>query len=323
MADITTTYLGLELPGPVIVGSSPFTADADKIASLAQHGAGAVVLKSIFEEQIAGEAASLERYSDYPEAADYLHRYIGENNLERHLELIAAAKSRVEIPVIASINCYSDGDWIEYARRMVDAGADALELNIYLLPTDMNLSSDAIESGYLDTVSRVTAAVSVPVSVKLGMRFTNIGRIAMEAYYRKARGVVMYNRFFEPDIDVDSMRLVSTGSALSHPSELRNALRTVAMCSSQLPALDIAVSTGVHSGEDAVKALLAGASAVQVCSTLFLHGLDVIGEINSYLARWMRTHTFPTVGSFRGALSFREYFDKNAYLRVQYMKTFM
>lgn len=321
MANISVNYLGLNLSSPVIVSSSPLTASADKVAMLAENGAGAVVLKSIFEEQIEGETAMLERYNDYPEAADYLHAYVGSNYMDTYAALIADCKQKVQIPVIASINCSSAGSWTDYARRIQEAGADALELNIFLLPTDADLFAGQIEARYLDIVARVTEAVSIPVAVKLGVRFTNILSIARQVYYRHGRGVVMYNRFFEPDIDIDSMTLRSSDS-LSSPSELRNALRVVALCSAAQPELDISVSTGVHSGEDAIKAILAGAKTVQVCSSIYENGLKVIGHINDFIDAWMEEKSFGSLDDFRGRMNYKGAADPEVYQRVQFMKFF-
>ena len=321
MITLETDYLGLKLRNPLIVSSCSLTSTLPKLKSLEEHGAGAVVLKSSFEDQILGETAMLERYSDYPEASDYLHNYLSDDYLRTHLDLISRAKSELSIPVIASINCAHVGEWVDYARRMEEAGADALELNIFMLPLDMTRSSDEIEKAYLEIVNKVVAAVSVPVSVKLGVRFTNILSIAQQIYYRHGKGVVMYNRFFEPDIDVNNIAVVSS-DPMSSPSELRNSLRTVALCSSQLPLLDIAVSTGVYTGEDAVKALLVGAKGVQICSTIYTNGLDVIRSMADYIGKWMEQHTFARIEDFRGMVCYKGMADTEEYQRVQYMKFF-
>lgn len=318
---LNVKYLGLELRNPVIVSSSPLTASVEKIIALEKHGAGAVVLKSIFEEQIMGEAAFLDRYNDYPEAADYLNAYLSSDYLAGHLALIAEAKQKVDIPVIASINCSTDGSWVDYAKSIERAGADALELNIFFLPTDARMTSAAIEERYLSVVNAVTSQLRIPVSVKLGMRFTNVLSICREIYYRGGKGVVMFNRFFEPNIDVNTMSM-STAESLSTNSELRNSLRWVGLCSSEIPMLDVAVTGGVHTGEDAVKALLAGARAVEICSTIYINGLDVIGQIAGYIEDWMSTHSFDAVADFTGKLNYNGSGDKQLFQRAQYMKYF-
>lgn len=258
-----THYLGLELSSPVIVASSPYTATSANIQKCAAFGAGAVVLKSIFEEQVLRQAAA----SDFEpqgmgDSGEYLERYLDDAYKLEFLRLISDAR-RTGLPVIASINCMSAGAaWTDYAVAMVDAGASALELNIFLQPADPCRPAQEIECEYAGIVRQVTAAVSVPVSVKLPMRLTNVLAMAETLRHCGARGVVLFNRFFEPDIDIEQLRFVAS-DPFSAPSELRNVLRSAALCSSMIPELDLSVSTGVHNGEAAVKALLCGARAVR------------------------------------------------------------
>lgn len=319
--NLKVKYLGLELENPIIVASSPFTSSVDRIIQMERAGAGAVVLKSVFEEQIMGEAAFLERYNDYPEAADYLHGYIGNEYINGHLKMIAEAKRKVRIPIIGSINCQSEGRWLDYAKSMEEAGVDALELNIFFLPTDAATPAAEIEERYLHIVQSVASTLTIPVSVKLGMRFTNVLAVCRDIYYRGGRGVVMFNRFFEPDIDVDTMTITAADS-LSERSELRNSLRWVSMASAEVSPLDIAVTSGVHTGEDVVKCLLAGAKAVEICTALYQKGEEVIEDMKQYLANWMYTHSFENVSDFCGRLNSKEIADKEAFQRVQYMKFF-
>lgn len=317
--NLKTTYLGLRLDNPIIVASSPFTMDLPRIEKMYKAGAGAVVLKSVFEEQVSNEAEYLSRYNDFPSAADYLNNYLEQEYLDSHLRLIEGAKKNVDIPVIASINCAMSDTWLDYARSIEQAGADALELNIFLLPTDSEETSEKIEARYLDIAAKVTEHLRIPVSVKLGIRFTNVLNICRELYYRKVKGVVMFNRFFEPDIDVDKMELIASDS-LSERSELRNNLRTVGLCSPQLPHLDIAVSSGVHEGEDVVKSILTGAKAVQVCTALYRSGTDTIGRMKEFAAQWMERRGFSSIEEFRGLMSHKRLANEEVYERVQYMK---
>lgn len=318
---LKTKYLGLELDNPVIVASSPFTSSLDKIAEMERAGAGAVVLKSIFEEQIISESAFLARFQEYPEAADYLREYVGNEYVQGHLKLIEQAKKTVRIPVIASINCMSQGKWLDYASKIESAGADAIELNIYLLPTHQSEQGSEIEKRYLEIIGSVVKAVKIPVAVKIPQRFTNVLNIAQEAYNRGARSLVMFNRFIEPDIDVDRIEIMSSDMH-SLRSELQNNLRSVAMCSPLVKGLDIAVSTGVHTGEDLVKVLLVGARAAEICTALY-RGTSVIEEMKSYLAGWMKSHGFDSVEQFRGLLSNSRTEDYNEiYQRAQYVKQF-
>ena len=317
------TYLGLELDSPIVVSSSPYTATLANIEKCAAAGAGAVVLKSIFEEQIMYHAASLEQYSDSPygDAGDYLQRYLGEDYKAGFLQLIADARRATRIPVIASINCIAaDDGWTDYAVAMEAAGAAALELNVFLQPTDRHRTAQELEQEYADVVRRVAAAVKIPVSVKLPMRLTNVLAVADSLLARGARGVVMFNRFFEPDIDVERMAFVN-GNPFSEPAELRNVLRSVALCSTALPQLDVAVSTGVHDGEAAVKALLCGANAVQVCSAIHEKGFGVIADINRFIDQWAERHGFESLGEFRGRMNYGNA-ESDVYQRVQYMKYF-
>lgn len=236
------------------------------------------------------------------------------------MRLVADART-TGVPVIASINCIvaSEG-WGDYAAAMERAGASALELNVFLQPTDRHLTALEIEREYAATVRRVAEAVSIPVSVKLPMRLTNVLSVADSLLARGARGVVLFNRFFEPDIDIERMEFVPD-TPYSTPSELRNVLRTAALCSAAVPQLDIAVSTGVHDGPAAVKALLCGARVVQVCSAIHEQGYGVIGTIGRFVDAWAARHGFDTLEEFRGRMEFGRAGDA-VYQRVQYMKYF-
>ena len=316
-------YLGLDLSSPVVVSSSPYTATVSNIEQCVRNGAGAVVLKSIFEEQILHHAASLEQYSDSPygDAGDYLQRYLGEDYKAGFLQLIADARRATRIPVIASINCIASAEaWTDYAVSMEQAGAAALELNIFLQPTDRHRSAQELEQEYADVVRRVAEAVKIPVSVKLPMRLTNVLAVADSLLARGARGVVMFNRFFEPDIDVERMTFVN-GDPFSEPAELRNVLRSVALCTTAVPQLDVSVSTGVHDGEAAVKALLCGANAVQICSAIHEKGCGVIVDINRFIDLWAERHGFESLAEFRGKMNYGNA-ESDVYQRVQYMKYF-
>ena len=313
-------YLGLELSSPVIVSSSPYTSTVQHVEQCARQGAGAVVLKSIFEEQILREAASLEHMQGYGDAGEYLERYLGDAYKNEFLQLVQGAVA-TGVPVIASINCVGAGDaWVEYARSMQQAGAAALELNIFLLPTDRHASAQQLEQAYADIVRKVAAEVTIPVSVKLPMRLTNVLAVGDALLARGARGVVLFNRFFEPDIDIEKMSFVA-GDPFSEPSELRNVLRSTALCAHALPQLDVAVSTGVHDGEAAVKALLCGAAAVQVCTAIHRHGYEAIGTIARFIDDWAARHGFDTLDAFRGRMDYGSA-EGDIYQRVQYMKYF-
>ena len=316
-----TTYLGLELRSPVVVASSPYTADAERVAECVRHGAGAVVIKSIFEEQIVRQAAALAQASPNTgmgDAGEYLERYLGDEYLARHLRILTDAHA-TGVPVIGSINCIAgSGEWADYAAAMQQAGAAALELNIFLQPTDRHLTAALLEQTYADTVRAVVGAVSIPVSVKLPQRLTNVLATADALLSHGARGVVLFNRFFEPDIDIEQLTFIAS-SPYSHASELRNVLRTTALCTTAVPQLDIAVSTGVHDGPAAVKALLCGARAVQICTALHQFGLPVIGAINDFLDAWADRHGFASLEEFRGRMDYGHAGD-DTLQRTQYIR---
>ena len=321
MDRIKTKYLGLELSSPVILSSSGLTSTLPRIQAAEKAGVGAVVLKSIFEEQIMNEVAHVEAYSDYPEAADYVQAYVQENSLNQYLDLIRSAKQQCSIPIIASINCHQDGQWVNYARVIEEAGADVLELNIFLLPTDKEVPASELEKNYLNIITRVKETVSIPLAVKLGAGFTNPLAVVREIYYRNVKGVVLFNRFYPTDIDIEKMT-VCAGDIFSHASELSNVLRWTAMVNGSLPLIDVAVSTGVHDGADVVKAMLAGASAVEVASVVYEKGLDVVAQMNEFVADWMRRHEFQGTAEVIGKLNAKNIPNPALYERTQFMKYF-
>lgn len=316
-----TQYLGLELSSPVIVASSPYTASRDHIEKCAAHGAGAVVLKSIFEEQVLRRTAVFDyQPQGMGDSGEYLQRYLGDACKIDFLRLIGDAR-RTGLPVIASINCVSAGDgWTDYAAAMADAGASALELNIFLQPADPYKPAQEIECEYAGIVRKVVETVRIPVSVKLPMRLTNVLSMADALRRCGARGVVLFNRFFEPDIDIERLRFVAS-NPFSAPSELRNVLRSAALCTSMVPELDLSVSTGVHSGEAAVKALLCGARAVQICTAIHLHGYEVIGAIGQFIDEWAARHGFSAIDECFGKMDYGP-IGSTLFQRVQYMKYF-
>lgn len=323
MVNLETAYMGLRLKSPVIASSSPFTSSAEKVRLLEKAGVGAVVLKSVFEEQIAGEAASLQRWSDYPEAAGYLERYLGGDYVRGFTDMIGSLKKGgISIPVIASVNCVSDGAWLDFAAAIEQAGADALELNIFIQPHTTGFTGREIEKIYYNIAENVVARVGIPVSVKLAGRFTNVFNVASELYKRGVKGFVLFNRLFEPDIDIDRMEMIAAASPLSSGTELRNSIRSIAYASSLMPQADFAVSTGVHTGEDVVKCLLAGASAAQVCTALFNGGVGAVGKMNSEIAGWMEDHGYGLTDEFRGLMNARLVPNGDIYGRVQYMRFF-
>lgn len=324
MADLRTKYLGLELKNPVIVGSCGLTNSVEKILDIEKAGAGAVVLKSLFEEQITFQAeralSQTEANYSYPEARDYISNYSKENDISNYLNLIKDCKSKISIPVIASINCVSVAEWTSFARKMQDAGADAIELNIFVLPSDPKKLPDQNEQVYFDITQAIMKEVSIPVSVKTSYYFSGLAKTMLKLSWTGIKGVVLFNRFFSPDIDIEKFE-VTSANVLSSPEELSISLRWVAMLSDRLHC-DIAASTGVHTGSHVVKQLLAGAKAVQVASTVYKNGTPVITEMIHFLENWMTRHQFAKTADFIGKMSFKEAENPAAYERVQFMKHF-
>lgn len=321
MIDLSTSFAGLSMKSPIIVSSSGLTSSVDRIRKLAAAGAGAVVLKSLFEEQINYEIAHVSEGQDYPEAMDYIRTYARENSLGEYLSIIREAKEAVDIPVIASINCVSASEWTDFAGKIEDAGADALELNIYFLPIEKDKDPRAYEKVYLNLVSEVKKLTALPLIIKLGNGFSNITWMVDQLYQRGASAVVLFNRFYAPDINTDDL---SFGSAevLSSPAELRNSLRWIGIVSSQVDQLDLAASTGVHSGMAVVKQILAGAQAVQICSVLYRNGLDYIKDMTNEIKKWMEKNNYHAPEDFRGKMNYGSLDNPSVYERAQFMKFF-
>ncbi|WP_347841522.1 dihydroorotate dehydrogenase-like protein [uncultured Draconibacterium sp.] len=325
MANLETTYLGLTLKNPLLAASSGLTSSVEKIKELADAGIGAIVLKSIFEEQINNEVSSMlekdQQNMAYPEAEDYIKNYLRDNSVTRHLELVKTAKAAVDVPIIASVNCVSSSEWTSFAKDFEEAGADAIELNIFYLPTDRHEKPGLIEQLYLDVLDKVKQEVNIPVSVKFGLNHSNIIGMADKLKAHGAKGVVMFNRFYEPDINLETLELVSS-EVFSTPADLRRSLRWVGMVASSVTQLDIAASTGIHDGTAVVKQLLAGAQVAQLCSTLYLNGTPVVGEILKELSTFMQKWNFKSIDDFRGRLSYKNIPDPFMYERSQFMKYF-
>jgi dihydroorotate dehydrogenase (fumarate) len=321
MPNMEVDYLGLKLKNPIIVSSCGLTSTADRILSLEQSGAGAVVLKSLFEEQINFDAGSLILDHDYPEAEDYIRNYTKSHSVGNYLDVISEAKKNVSIPVIASINCISASDWVEFSRRIEEAGADALELNVYFLPVDKSGLSADYEKVYLDIISRITGLISIPVSVKLGNHFTNLPGLIDRLSRQGAKGVVLFNRFYQPDIDVENLK-ITTAPVFSTESDLSHVLRWVALVSDIVERVDISASTGVHSWEAVAKLLLAGARSVQVCSLLYKKGIGEIAALSGGLEGWMKRKGFDRIDQFQGKMSYKNINDPSIWERSQFMKYF-
>jgi dihydroorotate dehydrogenase (fumarate) len=325
MTNLETTYLGLKLRNPLIIGSSGLTSSVERIVELEKAGAGAIVLKSVFEEQINNEIGHVMESDPhnpgyrYPEAADYINTYIRDNSVTSHIELIKEVKKAVSLPVIVSINCIHPAEWTLIAQEFESAGADALELNMYYIPSSRNDTSEVIEQNYLNVVSKVKEKVKIPVSVKIGDHFTNIAAMAEKFKGVGAKGIVMFNRFYEPDINLSKLELSASG-VFSHRYDFTRSLRWVGLVSSEVPNIDIAASTGIHDADAVVKQLLAGAQATQICSVVYKNGSEVIGVILAGIRDFMKKWNFKKIEDFRGRLSYKKISDPMMYARSQFMK---
>lgn len=324
MPNLETRYMGLKLKNPIIVASSGLTNSIEKIKELENAGAGAVVLKSIFEEQINNEVNHLinrDPQNQYPEAEDYIWNYTRNNSITRHLNLLSEAKKETEIPIIASINCMSASEWTVFAKDFENAGADALELNLFFVPTDRHKSAEEIEQLYLKVVAEVKKNVKIPVSVKIGFYYTNLVAMADKLVANGANALVLFNRFYEPDINIEKMELTAS-EVFSSPSDIRRSLRWIGLISSQLPKVEIAAGTGIHDGEAVIKQILAGAQVTQVCSSIYINGSQIIPGMLSELTSFMKKWNFKKIEDFRGRLSYKNIPDPMLYERAQFMKYF-
>ena len=323
--NLSTTYMGLELKSPLIVSSSRLTGDINSIRQCIEAGASAIVLKSLFEEQIRLQAESnirqtkdSEIYYWFPEAKEHVVDLSVEANLENYLNFVSELKTESEVPIISSINCVTPEGWPKFAAAIQEAGADALELNIAVFPFNATQNSSEIEKLYIDILKEVKKNVTIPVSVKLGYYFTNICHIANDLVDAGMDGLVLFNRYFRPDIDVNTLDVVSD-KYLSTPEEAGIPMRWIALMTGNNLACDIAASTGVHDYEGVVKQILVGAKAVQLCSTLYINGIEVIRDIETGLKRWMEEHKFESLEDFRGKSLEKQTTDAS-FERIQYMK---
>ena len=325
--DLRTTYLGLELSSPIVASASPITRDVEGSKALAEAGAGAIVLPSLFEEEIVAEevglTGALEAGSDqFAEALDYFPAVDQFTSaLDRYLELLAETKKAVEVPVIASLNASSSGGWVRYAKILAEAGADALELNVYRVPTDPQLTAAQVEDADLALVSQVCASVSLPVAVKLSPYYTAMAGFAARVVAAGASGLVLFNRFYQPDLDLETMDVVSRVE-LSRTWEMRLPLRWIAILRPQLgTGVSLAATSGVHSGSDVVKVLAVGSDVAMMTSAILHSGPGHVRLVESELRSWLAEHEYTSVTQLRGSVSQATSVDASAFERANYLKT--
>lgn len=322
--NITTSYLNMTLRSPLVASASPLSESVDNIRQMEDAGAGAVVLFSLFEEQIRQERESLYHHLSYgadtfAEALTHLPEpEIYHAGTDQYLELIRKAKASVDIPIIASLNGSSPGGWTQFARKMQDAGADGLELNVYYIPTDMNLTGQQVEQTYIDILKTVKQAVTIPVAIKLSPYFSNMAHMAQQLDAAGADALVLFNRFYQPDIDLETLD-VKPNVILSTPQAMRLPLTWIGILYKRIEA-DLAATSGIHSGQDAVKMLLAGANVTMMTSALLKHGINHLRIVEQQLLEWMETHEYESVAQLRGSVSQLHAENPAAFERVQYMR---
>ncbi|MFV0365471.1 MAG: dihydroorotate dehydrogenase-like protein [Mangrovibacterium sp.] len=318
---LRTKYMGLDLKNPIVVASSGLANTVAKVKRIEEAGAGAVIMKSLFEEQILGEAKHLLGDGEaYPEAADYIDTYVRENTVASYVDFIREAKSAVSIPVIASIGCVSSKEWLDFTKKLEIAGADAIELNMFYVPTLRNQTSEEIELRYISLIREIKQVISIPVAVKVGPYFTNLISFVEKLLANGADSVTMFNRFYEPDININTLKMIGA-EVFSTPQDIRHSLRWIGLTSSALPQLEIAASTGIHDGEAAIKMILAGSQVVQVCSTVYINGSQVIAGMLKDMEGFMKKWNFKRIDDFRGRLSYHGV-DAHMYERSQFMRYF-
>jgi dihydroorotate dehydrogenase (fumarate) len=322
--DLTTHYLGLKLRSPLVVSASPLSENIDNLKRMEDAGAAAIVLHSLFEEQLRQDRLELHQRLEYgtesyaealtyfPDAEEY---HLGPEEYLRH---IWQAKQATKVPIIASLNCSSVGGWTEYAKQIQRAGADALELNIYYIPTDMDLSGEMVEETYLNILRAVKAEVTIPVAVKLSPFFSNFANMAKRLDQTGANGLVLFNRFYQPDIELETLE-VKPNLLLSTPMAMRLPLRWIALLHGKLNG-SLAATSGIHRAADALKMLLVGADVTMLCSTIIRHGIPQIAMIERDLVDWLKEHEYESISQLKGSLSQKNCPEPAAFERAQYMK---
>jgi dihydroorotate dehydrogenase (fumarate) len=326
MTTLDTTYLGLRLRSPLVASASPLTGRVESLLALQQAGAAAVVLPSLFEEEVDDESLTLhERLetgaNSFPEATDFFPQMeFDDIGPVRHVKLVAAARGALSIPVIASVNGVTPGGWVRYAQQMADAGAHAIELNLYAVAADPWRSCQTVESNYLDVVRRVRAAISVPLAVKLSPFLSSTAHFARRVVEAGADGLVLFNRFYQPDIDLETLSVLPRVE-LSAPGELRLPLRWLGILRPQMETVSLAASTGVHTGQDAAKALLVGADVAMMTSALLRNGPAHVATVEAQLLQWLADRDYTSVRQMRGSVSHRAAADPAGYERANYLRT--
>ncbi len=320
MIDLSTEYMGLKLKNPIIAASSGLTDTAEKVKKLEDSGVGAVVLKSLFEEQIRMEVDSLgmnNMFNTFSDNENYIAFYTKQNTVNEYLQLIKDSKAKVDIPVIASINCYSMGEWVEFAQKIEKAGANGIELNMFILPGDTDLKGEEIEKKYFNIIQKVQEHTSLPIAVKLSYYFSGMGEILKRISQTGIKGMVLFNRFYNPDVDLENEKIKPT-RIFSVPEENSMCIRWIGLLSEKVNC-DMAASTGVNDGFAALKNILVGATAIQVASALYQNKPAHIGEMLNQMESWMQKKNYNSVKELIGKLNYSKH-NVELYERAQFMK---
>ncbi len=323
MVDLSTNYMGFKLKNPIIAASSGMTDTVDKIKNLEANGVGAVVLKSLFEEQIMMEidaVAAANIYNKYGDADDYISYYTKKYHIDNYLKLIEESKDQVDIPVIASLNSFSVGRWVDFAEKIESAGADALELNLFLLPGDQKFSGKEIEETYFDIIRGVRRNTSLPIAVKVSTYFSGMADSLIKMSHEDINALVLFNRFYSPDVDLENETIVSS-RIFSLPEENSMCIRWIGMISDKVNC-DLAASTGIVDGYGAIKNLMVGAKAVQVASTIYKNTAKQVGVMLHQMEHWMNDKGYESLDEIIGKLSYRKIEKPMIFERAQFMKYF-
>jgi len=322
--DIKTKFMGFDIKSPIIIGSCGLTSTIEDLKKIEAAGAGAVILKSLFEEQISQEmSVNIKVYSSsfsgYPEAYNYIQEHTKYHIVENYLSLIQQAKEELSIPIIASINCISASEWVSFAQQIEKSGADGIELNMFVLPSDVNLTEEDMERFFEDTIQTIRRATSLPISLKISPYFTALTRTAQKISWLGIKNLNIFNRFYQSDININTLETTSAGIC-SSGSELYNTIRWTAILSEAIRC-NLTAGGGVHKTEDVVKLLLCGADTVQVVSALYTQGFDFITKANKFLRTWMESKNYSSIDEFKGKMKVKGK-DASVFYRVQFMKYF-
>ncbi|MBN1187390.1 MAG: dihydroorotate dehydrogenase-like protein [Bacteroidales bacterium] len=324
MADLTTKYLGMDLRSPLIIGSSNLPSSVDNIKQMEANGAGAVVLKSLYEEEIlfglnpdaANKLRSNPNYHDLAETVAYVSKYQKEKRLDDYLQFIKNARQKTTIPIISSINCFTDTEWIDFLEKIIDAGANAIELNMFFNPVSLN--EQDYENIIIKILSKAVKRIPIPISVKIGNRFDNLGSSLLKIAEKGIKGVVLFNRAFTPDIDTENF-FIAAGNVYSLPADHLIPLRWIALISDKIEC-SIAAATGIHHSNAIIKQILAGADAVQMVSALYLNGTSYLSRMYEEVEKWMNKKGFNTIEDFKGKMNYTSIPNPTTFERMQFMK---